>query len=143
MAVERRMPRVAEVILPHLRAQMPDVTFTTWGPDVDKRSWPWVNIRRLGGLPKDPKRLDRAVIEMTAYSRDGLVECENLYLDARWVIYDLWDRQIITPGVGYISSYFETMGPTQFDSPFDDSWRVQGLIQLGLRPSRHPSEDSS
>jgi hypothetical protein len=112
---------------------MPDVTFTTWVPSVDHRDFPFVNIRRLGGLPVDVRRLDRPVIELTAYSRDGLIECENLYLDARTVLWDMWRNQIVTPA-GSISSYFETMGPTQFDSPFEDSWRIQGLIQLGLRP---------
>jgi|SRR5690606_1651253 len=127
------MPRVQEVLLPVLREKMPDVTFTSWVPDVDRRQFPIVNIRRLGGLPVDVRRLDRAIIELTAYSADGLVACENLYLDARTVIWDMWRFQTVTPA-GSICSYWETMGPTQFDSPFDDTWRVQGLIQLGLRP---------
>lgn len=131
--VDRNMPRIQEVLLPVLREQMPGVTFTTWVPDVDKRVFPFINIRRLGGLPVDVERLDRPVIEMTAYSRDGLVATENLYLDARTVIWRMVQNQTVTPA-GYLHSYFETMGPMQFDSPFDDSWRVQGLIQLGLRP---------
>ncbi|MBM7771978.1 hypothetical protein JOD54_002182 [Actinokineospora baliensis] len=73
------------------------------------------------------------VIEMTAYSRDGLIATENLYLDARQVLWDMVRDQTVTPR-GYLHSYFETMGPSQFDSPYDDSWRIQGLIQLGLRP---------
>lgn len=131
--VERDMPRVQEVILPVLRERMPLVNFTTWVPDVDQREFPLINIRRLGGLPVDVRRLDRAVIELTAYSRDGIVACENTYLDARTVLWDMWRDQIVTPS-GSISSFFETMGPTQFDSPFEDTWRVQGLIQLGIRP---------
>lgn len=131
--VERNMPRIQEVLLPVLREHMPEVAFTTWVPDVDHRDFPLINIRRLGGLPVDVRRLDLPVIELTAFSQDGLIECENLYLDARTVIWDMWHNQIATPK-GSISSYFETMGPTQFDSPFEDSWRVQGLIQLGLRP---------
>lgn len=136
MAVNRVMPRIGEVVLPYLREQMPEVNFFTWIPDVDKRRWPMVQIRRLGGLPKNPALIDRAVIEMTAYSRDGLVAVENIYLDARQCLWDMYDKQIVTPA-GHISSYFETMGPTQFDSPFDDSWRMQGLIQLGIRPPRN------
>lgn len=131
--VERDMPRVQEILLPVLREKLPDVMFTSWVPDVDHREFPLVNIRRLGGLPVDVRRLDRAVIELTAYSADGLVACEDLYLDVRTVIWDMCQSQTVTPA-GSICSYWETMGPTQFDSPFDDTWRVQGLIQLGLRP---------
>lgn len=135
MAVNRTMPRVQEVLLPVLREHMPNVTFTTWIPDVEQRTFPLINIRRLGGLAKDVRRLDRAVIELTAYSRKGLVETDNLYLDARTVIWDMFQNQTVTP-YGHICSFYETFGPTQFDSPFDDTWRIQGLIQLGLRPPR-------
>ena len=129
------MPRIQEVLIPALREALPGVTISSWISDVDKRQFPIINIRRLGGLPKDVDRLDKPVIELTAYSRDGLVATENLYLDARQVIWDMWKTQKVTPA-GYLHSYFETMGPTQFDSPFDDTWRIQGLIQLGLRPPR-------
>lgn len=135
MAVERLMPRIQEVVLPLLREQMPEIRFTSWVPDPDKRVFPFINVRRLGGLPVDVERLDRAVIEMTAYSRDGLVATEDLYLDARTVLWRAVKQQTVTPA-GNLSSFFETLGPTQFDSPFDDSWRIQGLIQLGLRPPR-------
>lgn len=127
------MPRVQEVIIPVLREKLPGVTITSWVPDVDYRTYPLLNIRRLGGLPVDVARLDRPVIEMTAYTRDGLVETEDLYLDARQVLWEMVQNQTVT-AFGYLHSFFETMGPTQFDSPYDDSWRVQGLIQLGLRP---------
>jgi hypothetical protein len=127
------MPRVQEVVIPVLRAALPGVMVTSWIPDVDHRTFPLVNVRRLGGLPRHVRLLDLPVIELTAYSRDGLIACENLYLDARTVLWDMVQHQTLTPH-GYLHSYFETMGPTQFDSGFDDSWRVQGLIQLGLRP---------
>lgn len=131
--------RVQAVILPVLReklpAQFPGLSVTSWLADVDKRTYPLLNIRRLGGLPKDVRRLDRAVIEMTAYSRDGLVHTEELYYAAREVLWDMCEEQTVTEH-GHVSSYFETMGPTQFDSPYDDSWRCQGLIQLGIRPPR-------
>lgn len=133
--VERTMPRVQEVVLPILRAEMPEMTFTTWVPDVDHRAFPFVNIRRLSGLGKDIRRLDFAVVEVTAYSREGLVVTEDLYYDVRQVIWDAVDKQIVTPK-GHLHSFFETFGPTVFDSPWDDSWRVQGLIQLGVRPPR-------
>lgn len=133
--VTRRMPRIQAVILPTLRAELPGVTVTSWIPDVDYRNFPLLNVRRIGGLALDPTRLDRATIEMTAYHRDGLVECEDLYLDARQVLWDMARNQVLTP-VGVIHSFRETMGPTQFDSPFDDTWRIQGLIQLSIKPRR-------
>ncbi|GGM64790.1 hypothetical protein GCM10012275_39220 [Longimycelium tulufanense] len=133
--VVRRMPRIHEVIIPVLREKLPEVMVTSWVPDVDYRQWPILNVRRLGGLARDVEWLDRPVIELTAYSRDGLVACERLFLDARQVLWGMVENQTLTEA-GYLHSMRETMGPTQFDSPFDDSWRVQGLIQLGLRPAR-------
>lgn len=133
--VVRRMPRIQEVVLPLLRNGLPGVQVGSWVPDVLDRNFPIVNVRRLGGLPVDVDLLDRPVIELTAYSDVGLVDCENLYLDARQVLWDAWKSQTLTAR-GYIHSYFETLGPTQFDSPYDDTWRMQGLIQLGLRPLR-------
>lgn len=132
--VTRAMPRVQEIVIPVLRAELPGVNITSWVPDVDHRTYPILNIRRLGGLAVDVRRLDRAVIEVTAYSRDGVVGTENLYLDARTVIWDMVDKQTVVPGVGYLHSFFETFGPTQFDSPYDDTWRIQGLIQVAMRP---------
>lgn len=134
--VERRMPRVQSIILPVLREALPGVTIGSWYRDIDYRTFPIINIRRLGGVGADPKRLDRPVIEMTAYSQESLPATENLYMDAREVLLDMVERQTVTPS-GYLHSFTETMGPTPFDSPFEDSWRVQGLIQLGVRPLRN------
>ena len=134
--VERRMPRVQSIILPVLREALPGVTIGSWYRDIDYRTFPILNIRRLGGVGADPKRLDLPVIEMTVYSQESLPAAENLYMDAREVLLDMVERQTVTPS-GYLHSFTETMGPTSFDSPFEDSWRVQGLIQLGVRPLRN------
>lgn len=133
--VVRRMQRVHKVIMPILAAEFPDAMVTSWIPDIDKRTYPIINIRRLGGLPVNPDLLDRPVVEMTVYAKPSLPDAEELWYDARQVLYDMWKNQTVT-AAGSISSYFETMGPTQFPSKFDDSWRVQGLIQLGVRPPR-------
>lgn len=139
MAIVRRMPRVQEIVLPLLRDAFEDVepvvTFGSWMADVDFRSYPLVNVRRLGGSPVNVDLLDQPVIEMTAYSRDGLVATEELYLDCRQVLWDAVKRQTVTDK-GSLSSFFEVMGMTQFDSPIEDTWRVQGLIQLGVRPPK-------
>lgn len=135
MAVDRKMPRVQEIVLPLLREQLPEVVITSWIPDPDNRSFPLLNIRRLGGVPVDPERLDRAVLEISAFSRDGLVATEDLYLDARTVLYRAVRNQAVTPA-GSLSSFTENVGPTALDSPFEDTWRVQGLIQVGIRPPR-------
>lgn len=132
----QKMPRVQAIVLPILRAARPDADITSWYKSVDVRTWPFVTVRRLGGLPTDVRLLDKPVIELTSYVRTGIVDAEELYLDLRTALWDAWDQQTVVPGAGSISSYFETMGPTQFESPFEDSWRIQGLIQLGIRPIR-------
>ena len=132
----RSLNRVQRVIIPQLRAELPDdVTVVSWVADTDYRVFPIVQVRRLGGLAKDRRRIDRAVIELTAYTQVDLPTTEDLLLDAMTVLYDMVDSQVSNP-YGSICSYRETMGPTQFDSPFEDSWRVQALIQLGVRPPR-------
>lgn len=133
--VVRRMPRVHEIIIPVLREEFPGVLISSWVPDVDKRTYPLINIRRLGGLPYDLDFLDKPVVEMTVYHKESLPAAENLYYDARQVLWDMVKRQTVTPA-GHLHSFFETLGPTQFDSKFDDTWRIQGLIQLGVRPPR-------
>jgi hypothetical protein len=136
VAVTRRMPRVQAVVLPVLRDSLgPDVKVGSWVEGVDLREMPLINVRRLGGVALDIDQMDRATIELTAYGNEGLVQTENLLLDARQVIWDMVDRQVVTPK-GYLHSFRETMGPTQFDSPYDGTWRIQCLIQLGLRPPR-------
>lgn len=134
--VERRMPRIQDVVIPLLRNGLgPGINVYSWIPDVDDRVYPIVNVRRLGGLARDIDYLDLPVIELTSYHDGGLVACEDLYLDARKVLQNAVDNQTLTPD-GYLHSMFETMGPTQFDSPYENTWRIQGLIQLGLRPTR-------
>jgi hypothetical protein len=134
--VTRRIPRVQEIALPILKAGLPGVVVTSWGTDVDDRIFPWVNVRRLGGLAVDIDMYDRAVVEVTAYTDTNLIDCENLLYDARQVLWNAWKAQTVVPNKGSIGSYFETLGPTQFDSPYDDTWRVQFLVQLGVRPIR-------
>lgn len=134
--VTRRIPRIQEVVLPILKADMPGVQVVSWVPDVADRQFPIVQIRRLGGLEIDVDMYDRAVIELTAYTDTNLMDCENLCLDARQILWNAWKTQTVVPGKGSIGSFFTTLGPTQFDSPYDDTYRVQSLIQLGLRPVR-------
>lgn len=135
MPKKRKLSRVQKIVLPILRAEFPDVEFTSWGADIDYRDFPFVNIRRVGGKrnPKNPDLHALPVIEMTAYTDDGLPETEDLYEDCLQALYDAVKRQTLTPA-GYLQSIEETMGATQFSSPFAGSWRIQGLIQLGIRP---------
>ena len=129
------LPRIQQVVLPILRAKLPGVQVMTWVPDVDYRQFPMLNIRRIGGERawRLPNELATPVIEMTAYGSEGLVETELLYEDALEALYDAVLYQVQTP-VGYLHSIRETMGATQFSSLYMDSWRIQGLIQLGVRP---------
>jgi hypothetical protein len=96
-----------------------------------------IQVRRVGGLrnPKRPTLLGLPVIELTVYTDVGLPETEQLYEDVLEVLFDAVKRQTPTDA-GYLHSMKETFGATQFSSLFQDSWRVQGLIQLGLRPPR-------
>ncbi|ATW60151.1 tail terminator [Mycobacterium phage Ph8s] len=134
-----RMPRVQKVVAPILRnaLTLDGVAVTTWVPDVDYREFPMINIRRIGGIrnPKAPLLHTNPVIEMSAYSTEGLIECEELYEDALEELYLAVQSQTQTPA-GYLTSIFETMGATQFSSLYQDSWRVQGLIRLGVRRPR-------
>lgn len=134
--VTRRIPRIQEVVLPILKAELPGVQVVSWVPDVADRVFPIVNVRRLGGLEVDVDMYDRAVIELTAYTDTNLADCENLCLDARQILWNAWKSQTVVTDKGSIGSFFTTLGPTQFDSPYDDTYRVQTLIQLGLRPVR-------
>lgn len=133
------MPRVQEIVLPILRAapELAGVEIITWVPDTDYRSFPMINVRRIGGIRNAhaPRVYSLPIIELTAYTNDGLIACERLYEDALDVLYDARDEQTLTPA-GYIQSVFETMGATQFSSLYQDSWRVQGLIRLGIRKLR-------
>jgi len=133
--VTRKMMRVQSVLLPVLRAELPEVTFTGKLPPVDFREYPLVNIRRIGGSSIDVQFLDRPTIEILAVD-DTPVHSEDLYLDVRQVIFDLVQSQTVIEGVGHLHSFNEAMGPTPIESPLSGTWATQGLIQIGLRPSR-------
>lgn len=134
------LPRVQQIVLPLLRAapELSGVSVVTWVPNVDYRTYPMINIRRMGGS-RDAKRpfdLGLAIIEMTAYAKEGLPETEQIYENALEALYKAVWYQTQTEA-GYLHSMRETMGTTSFQSPYADSWRVQGLIQLGMRPPRN------
>jgi hypothetical protein len=137
-----KLPRVQTIVLPILRAAFADydrpVTVGSWTPDIDYRDFPLFNVKRLGGAGRNsmrPTEFGLSVIELTCYDTVDLPTTENLYDVALEALYKAWRRQTQTP-YGYLSSIKETMGATPFGSPFQDSWRVQGLIQLGIRPPR-------
>lgn len=133
------IPRIQEVVLPILRgdSKLSGVTVVTWVPDIDHRDFPMINIRRIGGGRHETRPMDLAVpvVEMSCYSDESLIEAERLYEKALDALYSAVAEQTQTPK-GYLHSIRETMGATQFSSLYMDSWRVQGLIQLGLRPPR-------
>jgi len=132
------MPRVQAVVLPILREAFPDVVVQSWGADIDFRTYPILNVRRVGGTrnAKKPKVLAAPTMELTAYGDEGLPETEQLYEDALEVLYDAVERQVQTPA-GYLVGIHETMGATQFSSLYMDSWRIQGLIRCEIRPPRN------
>jgi hypothetical protein len=129
--------RPAEVVLPLLRAALPDVKVSTWIEDVDYRTFPMVAVRRAGGArhATRPNQFSLPVLELSAFSNVGLVEAEELYEDVLESLYGAVDAQTQTPA-GYLHSIKETEGATQRESPFPDTWTVQGSVRLGLRPAR-------
>ena len=136
--IKPAMPRIQSVVIPILRdwPALKDVHVGSWVEDIDYREFPMLNIRKVdsGGRNfREPNKLDVTVIELTAFSMEGLPECEHLYNHALEALYDavLYQKQSDT---GYLHSIRENMSMTQFSSLFMDSWRVQGLVQLGLRP---------
>jgi len=132
---DKEFIRVQEVLLPILRNALGDeVQVSSWVADIDYREYPVVNIRRLGGerAKRQPYKLDRPVIEITAYSAEGLPECEELYNKALKALFDSVGRDF-TGGRGYVCYVHENMGMTQFSSLFQDTWRVQGLVVVGIR----------
>ncbi|WP_246228689.1 hypothetical protein [Mycolicibacterium psychrotolerans] len=75
-------------------------------------------------------------IELSVYSDEGLVECEQLYEDALEALYAAQHAQTVVPDVGYLHSIREAQGATDAESPFADSWAVAGTIRLGVRAPR-------
>jgi hypothetical protein len=129
------MPRVQSVLLPLLREALPGIKVSSWVEDIDFREFPMLQVRRIGGPRHDrrPTQLAKPVIELTCYGTVGLIETEELYEDALEALYEAVRLQMKTDA-GYLHSIKEAMGATQLPSPFMDSWRVQGLIQFGVRP---------
>lgn len=139
-----KLPRVFKVVKPILVAAQLSGSYGevgdriySWNPDVDYRVFPWIQIRRLGGVRHEtrPTQLGLPVIELTCRSDKGLPETEQFYEDTLEVLYEAVRRQTQTPD-GYLHSIKETQGAIQISSEFQDSWRVQGLIRLGVRPPR-------
>ena len=137
-------PRFQSVVIPLLRQELPEnVTVSSWINDIDYREYPIVNIRRLGGYrDRDhPQGMDHPVMEMTVIHNEGLIEAEELYTQALDVLFASQRGQVLVD-TGNISYVRETMGMTQFSSLFQDTWRVQGLIQVGIRPIRKEANGS-
>jgi hypothetical protein len=133
-----RIPRVAKIMIPIIRAGLAadDVKVGTWTEDIDLRHFPMINLRRVGGTGRNPKRptqISHALVEMAIYGVDTLDDTEQLYEDALEALFDAWLHQTLTDA-GYIHSIKEHIAMEVMTSPFEDSWRVQGLILVGIRP---------
>lgn len=133
------MARPQKVLLEILRGdpRLAGVTVTTWVPDIDYRTFPMLNLRRIGGIrnPNAPTLHTLPVIELSCYSNKDLIECEDIYETALDVLFDAVRSQTQT-AEGSLQSFYETMGATQFSSLFQDSWRIQGLIRFCIRKPR-------
>lgn len=133
------MPQsITDTVVEILQTKFPDALVDTWVQNVDYRRFPFFNVRRIGGPrhPRRPRQLSFPVIELTLIGNQDLDSTYDLYDDAVLALYDAVKRQTQTAH-GYLHSMEETMGATEFDSPYTDTWRVQGLIKFGLRPLRN------
>lgn len=130
----QEMPRVNQIVIPLLRAAFPDVQVVSWMPAITDRQYPVLKVRRAGGYPVNPRLLDRGTVELTSYGNVTYEDTEDLLKDAQIVLWNAVENQTVVPGVGYLHSYQQTFGITQFDSPYDNTWRFQSLIQFGFRP---------
>lgn len=132
------MPRPQRVILPILREKFPHCKVGSWIEDIDYRTYPLINVRRIGGTRHRtrPTELSNPVVEITVYSDEDEIEAENLYEEVLETLFEAQLKQTQTEH-GYIHSVFETMGTTQFSSEFQSTWRVQGLVKVGIRPPRN------
>lgn len=129
------MIRPNELVLPLLRATFPTIAVVSQVPDVDHRTLPLILVRPAGGTDSEyPEMLGFSVIEMSAHSATDLADAENLYLKARMALVGASRRQQVIAGKGWLHSVRQTMGATQLEPIFEDTWRVLGLIRLGLRP---------
>jgi hypothetical protein len=130
----QEMPRVQQIVMPLLQQAFPDVQVVSWVPQMKDRVFPILNVRRAGGYPVDPTLLDRGTVELTSYGNVCLEDTEDLLKRAQIALWNAVGNQTVVPGIGYLHSYRQTFGMTQFDSPYDNTWRVQSLIQFGIRP---------
>lgn len=130
----QEMPRVQAIVIPLLRAAFPTAQVVSWVPAVKDRRYPILNVRRAGGYPVDPNLLDRGTVEITSYGNVSYEDTEELLKRAQIALWNAVQNQTVVDGVGYLHSYKQTFGLTQFDSPYDNTWRVQSLIQFGFRP---------
>src|SRR5690606_13720655 len=104
-----------------------------WIPDVHRRSYPLVNIRNVGGIPVYMDVFDRQTIELQALGHESLAATEDLFYDPRSVIWEMVKKQPDTQAA-HLHSFTDSSGAMQLESPYTDTWRIQGLIQLGVRP---------
>lgn len=130
-------PRFQSLVLPILRdALPPEVHVTSWIEEVEKREFPAVLVRRIGGYRGSGlgyRLIDVSNVELTALSTRGLVEAEKLYAGALEALYKAAHDQIVVDGIGHINDVSELMGMTHYGSLYQDSWRMQGVVQIRIR----------
>lgn len=128
-------PRFQKVVMHILREEFgKEAHVSSWVNDIDYREYPVINVRRMGGYrsSRRPRMMDHPVVELTVYHDKGLIEAEEIYARCIDTLFRAWEKQQITPD-GHLAYVRETMGMTQISSLYQDSWRIQGLIQIGIR----------
>lgn len=135
--VDRSMPRPQSVMLPVLREGLGQgVMVTTWMPDLGHRTYPLLNVRREGGGSSAYRSLlDRPIMILEGYSRDGVAGAENLVMDSLFILEDAVAKQTLTD-VGYLHSMVDSGGIISLPTDLQDVWVTQAIIRVGIRPLR-------
>ena len=94
-----------------------------------------MSIRRVGGARSRtfPNFLGFGLLELSAFSAEGLAGAEKLYDEALAALYRGAADQAVIPGVGYLHSLSESARPSVQLSPFQATWQVSGTVKVGLR----------
>lgn len=132
------LPMVQDIVIPLLQNKLipgKAAMVSDWKSDIANTDWPLILVKRLGGVrhATRPTQLAMPIIELSVFTKVDKYTTDRLYEDALDVLFDAVRLQTLSDA-GYLHSMKELQGPIDVASPYEDSWRVQGLIQFGVRP---------
>lgn len=126
-------PRMAEVILPVVRREIPEAQVVTWMPELKDRTYPLILIRRVGGIAYDAELADRPTVDIQVYHKESLAAAEGLALRVRGALVGAWKSQEVVDGKGTVNFIREMSGPNYVRDPGDNAWRIQMMLSILIR----------